>query len=186
LRSVRTSQRRPYRQPSSHVPSATLITPAAHAGFRHLLVLRCALRSEFCPCFSLRRCFATLNHGSTPRIVYGSSRSTTVVTAFRSLVRRSAFAAIGTGRVLRRQYGGQLTMAASSNSTAASCISEFTLSTLLGPSDHTYDGPLPDGDETLAIEGSPQSIAAMRCNTAIGRRLLPLENTGCSRFIGEK
>src|SRR5260370_6399004 len=41
----------------------------------------------------------------------------------------SALAAIGTGRVLRRQYGGQLTMAASSNSTAASCISELTLST---------------------------------------------------------
>ncbi len=44
--------------------------------------------------------------------------------------RFSALAAIGTGRVLRRQYGGQLTMAASSNSTAASCISELTLSTL--------------------------------------------------------
>src|SRR5476649_1361217 len=37
----------------------------------------------------------------------------------------SALAVIGTGRVLRRQYGGQLTMAASSNSTAASCISEL-------------------------------------------------------------
>src|SRR5471030_1252013 len=46
----------------------------------------------------------------------------------------SALAAIGTGRVQRRQYGntadgGQLTMAASGNSTAASCIIELTLST---------------------------------------------------------
>lgn len=44
----------------------------------------------------------------------------------------SAVAAIGTGRVLRRQYGGQLTMAASSNSTAASRISELTFSTRSG------------------------------------------------------
>src|SRR5471030_60698 len=41
----------------------------------------------------------------------------------------SALAAIGTGRVQRRQYGGRLTMAASGNSTAASCIIELTLST---------------------------------------------------------
>src|SRR5260370_33585754 len=42
----------------------------------------------------------------------------------------SAGAGIGMGRLLRQQWGGLPTMAASSNPVAASCISELTLPTL--------------------------------------------------------
>jgi hypothetical protein len=44
-------------------------------------------------------------------------------------VASSAIADIGADGALRQQCGGLLTMAASSNPTAASCISELTLST---------------------------------------------------------
>ncbi|SKC64377.1 hypothetical protein SAMN05446934_1315 [Paraburkholderia hospita] len=46
----------------------------------------------------------------------------------------SAIVDIGAGRVLLQQCGGLLTVTASSSRTAASCISEFTLLALNGPS----------------------------------------------------
>jgi hypothetical protein len=46
----------------------------------------------------------------------------------------SAEAVIATDQVLRQRCGGLLTMAASSNPTAACCISELTLSTRRGRS----------------------------------------------------
>lgn len=59
----------------------------------------------------------------------GSRRDAAVIRVLVSAGQYSGLAAIGTGPVLLRQYGGQLTMAASSNSAADSCVGELTLST---------------------------------------------------------
>jgi hypothetical protein len=59
----------------------------------------------------------------------GCSNQQAFVRSPRAFVGSSAFAVIGVGRVLRQQCSGLLTVAALSDSTAASCISELTLST---------------------------------------------------------
>ena len=71
---------------------------------------------------------------------------------------------IGTGRVLCRQYGGQLAMAAPSNSTAASCISELTLPTHCRRSMQRGCG------------GSFQGTTAIQSVTLAGGRSVPNES----------
>src|SRR5260370_8700973 len=80
-----------------------------------------------------RQCPLPTHFGpSTRRAFNGSFQGTTAVCVVVSAGKYSAFADIGAGRILRQQFGGLLTVAASSSRTAASCISELTLPTLNG------------------------------------------------------